>query len=239
LPGTVLKASAGRAVRMPTVSELYGATTGSSTNVNDPGLKPERSWTGELSAEKDFGHGLARLTFFGEDTRDAIYSQTSVSGSSTVTLVRNSGRVATFGLEAALNSENWLIDGLDLWASLTLTDSKIKENDGYPDTIGKWQPNIPRWRATALASYRLNPQWTASLGARHAGRQYRTLNNADVNGNTYMGVSKFLTVDARLQWRVSKQWRAAFGIDNLNNAKYWNFHPYPQRSYTAELSFDL
>jgi iron complex outermembrane receptor protein len=28
---------------------------------------------------------------------------------------------------------------------------------------------------------------------------------------------------------------AAFGIDNLNNDKFWNFHPYPQRSYTAEL----
>jgi iron complex outermembrane receptor protein len=26
---------------------------------------------------------------------------------------------------------------------------------------------------------------------------------------------------------------------NLNNYRYWNFHPYPQRSYTAELKYDL
>ena len=32
---------------------------------------------------------------------------------------------------------------------------------------------------------------------------------------------------------------AAFGIDNLNNYRYWNFQPYPQRSYTAELKFVL
>ncbi|MEP6966064.1 MAG: hypothetical protein ABI845_11295 [Polaromonas sp.] len=32
---------------------------------------------------------------------------------------------------------------------------------------------------------------------------------------------------------------AAFGIDKLNNYKYWNFHPYPQRSYPAELKFEL
>ena len=35
------------------------------------------------------------------------------------------------------------------------------------------------------------------------------------------------------------QWSVAAGIDNLNNYKYWNFHPYSQRSYSAELRFDL
>jgi len=107
------------------------------------------------------------------------------------------------------------------------------------DTIGKWQPNIPRWRATAVASYRVNDRWTTTLAARYSGPQYRTLNNADVNGFTYMGVSKFAVVDARVLYRIDKQWSAAFGIDNLNNDSYWNFHPYPQRSYSAELKFDL
>jgi iron complex outermembrane receptor protein len=54
-----------------------------------------------------------------------------------------------------------------------------------------------------------------------------------------MGVSKFFTVDARLRYKVDKQWSVAFGIDNLNNYQYWNFHPYPQRSYFADLKFDL
>ena len=31
----------------------------------------------------------------------------------------------------------------------------------------------------------------------------------------------------------------AMGIDNLNNQQTWNFHPYPQRSYAAELKVDL
>jgi iron complex outermembrane receptor protein len=31
----------------------------------------------------------------------------------------------------------------------------------------------------------------------------------------------------------------AFGIDNANNDRFWNFHPYPQRSYFAELKVDL
>jgi iron complex outermembrane receptor protein len=73
------------------------------------------------------------------------------------------------------------------------------------------------------------------LAVRHSGQQFRTLNNSDVNGYAYMGVSPFTTVDFRARWQISPKLVAAFGIDNLNNDKFWNFHPYPQRSYTAEL----
>jgi iron complex outermembrane receptor protein len=31
----------------------------------------------------------------------------------------------------------------------------------------------------------------------------------------------------------------AFGIDNLTNAEYWNFHPYPKRTITAEMKYDF
>jgi iron complex outermembrane receptor protein len=44
---------------------------------------------------------------------------------------------------------------------------------------------------------------------------------------------------AALRYQIARQWSAAFGIDNLNNYRYWDFHPYPQRSYTAELHLDL
>ena len=245
----VLKASTGRAVRMPTVSELYGATsTTNSAFVNDPNLKPERSWTTELTAEKELGHGLLRLTAFTEDTHDAIYSQVTVEPAiagpnKNVTRVQNVGRIETHGLELAYTGSDVLAKGLDLNASLTYADSVIKENAGFVvtpgDTIGKRQPNIPKWRASALLSYRFDAQWTAAFGARYSGAQYRTLNNADVNGFTYMGVSRYFTTDLRVRYQINRQWSMAFGIDNLNNYQYWNFHPYPQRSYSAELKFDL
>ncbi len=245
-PGTVLKAATGRAVRMPTVGELYGAT--SSTNsqyINDPALRPEKSWTTELSAEKDLGNALLRLTFFSENVRDSLYSQTTFDplANKNISRVQNVGRIQTQGIEAAFNGVDVFKKGLDLNASVTYADSVIKANAGFVnvagDTLGKQQPNIPKWRATALASYRFNERWTASLGARYSGRQYRTLDNSDTNGFTYQGVSPYFTTDVRVRWQVSKQLTAAFGIDNLNNDRYWNFHPYPQRSYSAELKFDL
>ncbi len=245
-PDTVLKASVGRAVRMPTVAELYGATsTTNSQYINDPNLRPEKSWTGELSAEKDLGNALLRLTLFAERTRDALYSQTTLDAAANrnITRVQNVGLIETKGVEASFGGSDVGFKGIDLNASLTYADSVIKENTGFVsvpgDTVGKWQPNIPRWRATTLVSWRIDPRWTTSLGARYSGKQYRTLDNTDVNGFTYQGVSRYFTVDLRVRYKISRQLTAAFGIDNLNNYQYWNFHPYPQRSYTAELKFDL
>ena len=42
-------------------------------------------------------------------------------------------------------------------------------------------------------------------------------------------------MDARLSYRFDKQTRAALGIDNLNNRKYFLFHLFPQRTVMAEL----
>jgi iron complex outermembrane receptor protein len=75
----VLKASTGARCACRRSASSTGATsTTNSAFVNDPNLKPERSWTTELTAEKELGHGLLRLTAFTEDTHDAIYSQVTV-----------------------------------------------------------------------------------------------------------------------------------------------------------------
>ena len=245
-PDLVLKAALGRAVRFPTVAELYGATgTTNAQFINDPALRPERSWTGELTAEKDLGKGLLRLTWFAEDTRDALYSQATFDplALKTVTRVQNVGRIATQGVETSWNAADAWARGLDMLASLTWTDSVIEQNAGFVavpgDTIGKRQPNVPRWRASALASYRWSERWSTSIGARYSGRQYRTLDNSDVNGMAYMGVSPFFVVDLRARVQIDRTYSAAFGIDNVNNRTSWNFHPYPQRSFFAEVRADL
>jgi len=129
--------------------------------------------------------------------------------------------------------------GLDLNSSITWTDSKIDRNDKFPASVGKWQPRIPRWRATCQASYRASPRLTLTVAARYSGRQYTTLDNSDPNGFAYQGTSRYFTSDVRATYRLDRQWLIAFGIDNLNNYKYWNFHPYPQRTYAVELKFDL
>lgn len=241
-PDTVLKASVGRAVRFPTVGELYGATSGGALSfINDPTLKPEKSVTGELSLEKDLGNGLARATLFHETTKDALYSQ--LIPNSTVSRVQNVDKVRTTGLELAYTGTDvfaaWGFRGVDLGASLTYADSKTVANASNPASVGKWQPRVPRWRSTVYATYRPDDRWAFTVAARYSGRQYSNLDNSDVNAFAYFGASKYFTVDLRVRYQITRQWSASFGIDNANNDQYWNFHPYPQRTYTASLKWSL
>ena len=235
---TTLKASLGRAVRFPTVGELYGATSGGVLSfINNPNLRPEKSWTSELSAEQDLGNGLLRTTLFHEATKDALYSQ--LIPGTTTSAVQNVDKVRTTGLELAYSAQSVLVRGLDLGASLTFANSKTVANAANPASVGKWQPRVPRWRATAYATYQPTDRWALTVAARYSGRQYSNLDNSDVNADTYFGASKYFSVDLRARYQIDKQLSAAFGVDNANNAQYWNFHPYPQRTYTASLRWDM
>ncbi|QNK75040.1 TonB-dependent receptor [Variovorax sp. PAMC28562] len=235
---TVLKASVGRAVRYPTVGELYGATSGGALSfINDPTLKPEKSWTGELSLEKDLGNGTARATLFHETTKNALFNQ--LIPGSTVSRVQNVDKVRTTGVELAYTGQDVLMKGLDVGGSLTYANSKTVADAAFPAAVGKWQPRVPRVRSTAYATYKPDDRWAFTVAARYSGKQYSALDNSDVNAYAYFGASKYFTVDLRVRYQIDKQWSAAFGIDNANNYQYWNFHPYPQRTYTAELRFDL
>jgi iron complex outermembrane recepter protein len=243
-PVWALKAATGRAVRMPTVAELYqGSVTANAIVNNDPNLKPERAWSTEFSAERDLGNGLLRTTVFHEDTRDALYSQTNFSVLPTVTNIQNIDRIRTVGLELAYSASDvgttWGVKGLDLSSSLTYADAKITANAKNPASVGKRAPRVPDWRASFVATYKPTETWSTSVGLRYSGTQYSQLDNSDTNGMTYQGVSSYLVADVRARYRVAKQWTASVGIDNLNNATYWAFHPYTQRTFVAELKFDL
>jgi iron complex outermembrane receptor protein len=232
----VLKASLGRAVRMPTVGELYqGSILGDAIINTDPDLKPETSWTSELSAEHAVAAGTLRATLFFERTHDALYSQALTA---TVSTVQNVDAIHTKGVELAWQRDNAGLRGLDVSSSVTFTDSEISANDAFPASVGKRQPRVAKWRATAVASYKHGERMNYSLAARYSGRQYGQLDNSDSNGYAYQGFSKFFVVDARIRARLDKQWSAALGIDNLNNYTYWAFHPYPKRTLVAELKYD-
>ncbi|MBC7993151.1 MAG: TonB-dependent receptor [Rhizobacter sp.] len=232
----VLKASLGRAVRLPTVAELYLGASGGLVVHNDATLKPEKSWTSEWTAERELGHGMLRSTVFIERTRDALYSQTNAALN--LMTIQNVDAVRTHGLELAGQANDVLLKGLTLSSSLTYAHSVITKNDKFPASVGQWQPRVPRWRANLLANYQADDRWGITVGVRYSGRQYGTLDNSDPNGDTYTGVSRFLVGDLRVQHRFDQQWTASFGIDNLGNATYWAFHPYTQRTLHAELKLN-
>ncbi|MDQ3510800.1 MAG: TonB-dependent receptor [Pseudomonadota bacterium] len=234
-----IKASFGRAIRFPTVSELYQGTIANDEIVNNnPNLQPERSNTSELSWVQRIATGRLRATVFHERTRDALYSQTNVTVTPRVTNIQNVDSIRTTGLELAAELNGVGLDDLDVISSVTFADSIVRANDNFPDSVGKWQPRVPRWRANVLATWHPGDHWSFTGGVRYSGRQFNRLDNLDVNANTWTGTSTFLVADARVRYRHDDHWSGALGVDNLTDRTYWTFHPFNQRTWVAELRFD-
>ncbi len=241
--------SYGTAYRFPTVSELYQAVTVAGVVFTpNPDLRPEKGRTAELAVERAGLNGRVRLSFFQEDLSDALIAQNStIPGTNTIgSSVQNVDRIRSRGFELAVQQSDVMLRGLDLGGSLTYVESKILSDPSFRDATnalanvtGKFTPNIPKLKASAAAIYRRDEHWSGTLGARYSDRVWSTLDNTDINPHTWQGFERYFVVDTRLNYQFDKKTRASVGIDNLNNRKYFLFHPFPQRTIVAELRVGL
>ena len=242
-PAWGFRASVGQAYRFPTVSELYQqVTSGTSLVQNNPDLKTEEVVSGEFTAERRFANGLVRASVFTENKFDALVSQTIPTGPSCLgtqcTFIQNVDHVRTRGIEVSTEWQDVGVHGLDVLGSLTLTEAEILRNEANPAIEGNKPLRIPKSMFKAVATYHQGNNLTYSLGARYSGRQYNTLDNSDVNPDTFGGVSKFFIVDVKANYKFAHKLTASVGVDNLNNYKAYAFHPYPQRTGYLQLKYD-
>jgi iron complex outermembrane receptor protein len=239
--GWSLTLSAGQAWRFPTVQELYQAiSTGPTLTVPDPHLRPERARSEELALERRTAAGRIRLSLFNEAIRDALVSQTAplVVGSPILfSYVQNVGSTRTSGLELAFEQRGALVPELELSGSVTLADAKVTRDPAFPAAEGKRIPQVPRRRATLVATWRAPGDVALTLAGRYASRSYATIDNTDAVGHTFQGFESYVVADARISVPVSPHWRWAVGVENFANRKYYLFHPFPQRTFTAEIRY--
>lgn len=240
--------SGGRAIRFPTVGELYqNVLSGGVYLQANPYLKPEKVWSTELAVERQLaeGRGKWRVSLFQENVSDALISQSSTLGSSVVSFTQNVDKTRQRGIEAAFERRDLGWRGFSLNGSLTWVDARILANSGYVATVagatsvGKRTPYVPEWRATLVASYQPDDQWTYTLAGRYSARVWATVDNTDINSHTYQGFDGYTVFDARVRYRIDRHWSAAMGVDNLTNRQYFLFHPFPQRTVFAELKYDF
>lgn len=241
--------SFGKALRFPTVGELYqNVKTGTTFVQANPFLKPERVLSSELALERNTGDSKLRVSLFEEHVSDALISQTSTIPGNALPLsfTQNVDATRQRGIELVAQRNNALIRGLELSGSVTYVDARITGNNGYvpPTTIpgatsvGKHTPYVPTWRATAVATYRPDERWAYTLAARYSSRLYATVDNTDTNTSTYQGFDSYLVADARVAYKFDRHWSLAAGIDNIGNRKYFLFHPFPERTLFAELKYE-
>lgn len=240
------RASFGQGVRYPTVAEIFQVINlPNNVKQNDPNLKPEKVRSAELVAETSLNKGSLRTSFFFEDKRDALISQSDTTVIPNISSIQNVDKVRTYGIEAVLGLNDALLNGLDLNGSVTYTHSTIVANCRNPGLVDTDQPRIPAWRATMVATYHANERLTFSLSYRYSGHQHNALFNTttkqynDINPDVYGAVSKYSVFDAKLQYKLARQWTGSVGINNIGSYKYYvNPNPYPQRTFFASMKFD-
>jgi len=241
-------ANFGEAYRYPTVTELYqNITVGGVATFANPNLTPEQDLNGELNIERKWSDGRVRLTLFEERVDNAIISQTNlvtnpVTGAQVpTTTIGNVAAIRMQGIELSGQKDNVAIKGLQLFGSVTYVDSRILSDPtwagsnpltGLPDTVvGKRVPNVPDWRATLGATYRLNDSWAYTVAARYSGKQYSTLDNTDIIPHVFGAFDNYFVVDMKVQYNTTPKLSFDFGIDNVFNEQYFLFHPFPGRTY--------
>ena len=230
-------ASFGRAWRFPTVSELYQVvTTGATLAVPNPNLKPERATSEELAIE----HKGIRLSLFNEVIDDALLSQLAPlnGGPVLATFVQNVDRVRTRGVEIAFDRPD-LLPRFDLSGSATLVDPRVLSDAAFPTATGKRPPQVPRRKATLVATYHPDDAVSLTAAARYSSRSFGTIDNSDPVAHTYQGFESYLVADVRAVVKLSPHWSLAGGVDNLTNRKYFLFHPFTQRTFTGEVNWEF
>ncbi|MDO9047604.1 MAG: TonB-dependent receptor [Methylobacter sp.] len=253
--------SVGQAYRFPTVTELFQTATTTTAPISlingNPNLKPEEALSSELSGEYFLDQGKLRLSLFQERVKDAIFTQQGfLPTGGTASTIQNVGETQTYGVEFAGEASDVGIQGIDLSGSATWADSRITENAAgdaaaaatavtaanpyanQPST-GKRQPRVPEWRASATIAYRPTDKLTTSVSGRYSSPQFSQLNNSDINpGTSGSGGTAYFIVDLRTKYQITKQVSASAGIDNVSNQEVWLFHPFPSRTYFAELKYN-
>ncbi len=240
-PSWTLIARWGTAYRMPTVNELYQTvTTGTILSVPNPNLKPEHANSFELAARWSDEGNMLRLSLFQETVGDALLSQSAplIAGSGVLyRYVQNIGQTQVQGIELAATRKNVLIPGLELGGSLTYADGRITRDATNAAAVNKAIPQLPRWRAKAYATYRID-RWNFTAGVRYSDPAFGTIENIDSIHQTWQGFGRYLVADLRAGYQVDDNWTVSAGIDNVNNAKYFLYHPFPQRTFIMEVRYE-
>jgi vitamin B12 transporter len=211
----VLSGTYGEGFRAPSFFDLYGPA--SDFYVPNPDLRPERSKSTEISLESfPAGTWQWRLTAFDNRLEDLI--------TYVFPTVENVRRARIKGVEATAET-TWL--GAR-WRS-SLTSQRPRDDDtglrlqGRAELFGSLD-----------ASRRWGP-WTAGFTVVASGDRFDSTTESSASR-----LPGYATLDARVRYRIDKNWAAELGATNLLDKRYESAVGYdaPRRSVFLKVTFD-
>jgi iron complex outermembrane receptor protein len=232
-----LRASWGKSFRAPSNLDLYSTSvinssvspTGTLTTQSDPNLRPETASSWELGGDWRFASwAKASASVYQTRLSDLIYAQ-QIDLSLTQRI--NAGKARSQGVELGLAAKplNWL----EVATHVSWIDAKILDNPTDRLSEGKRMTNVPRRIAYLGLTARQGP-WSATAEARYNGKTFVTARNTDAVEGVPGSNDPITTLNAKIGYRISPQWRLSLAVNNLLDRTQYSFARLPQRNATLE-----
>jgi len=233
-----------RAYRFALAQELFeNKSAGSSAIVSNPDLGPESGNFHNLALAYEIPEGLVSVDFFYNTIENEVMNSTKVVDGQNLATFLGIGETETIGVQMVYKQDNLFDLPLDLNLNGTWLDKQIVSNPDRPELVGKQWVRTSNWKANGSATYHLTDQWDTTLSANYRGPQYAEEDNSDNTSGVYGASDEYVLLNVKTQYvqPLAHDMTATFsmGVDNLLNEDYFDYHPYPQRTYFANVSVDI
>ncbi len=234
-----------KAYRFPVAEELFDSSSNTNAiNIADPTLAPESGYFHDFKIRYELDQGYTSVSFFyNEIQHEIMNTTTALIGGGTRNRTRGIDKTETVGIEFTYQQDNILEMPFALSANGTWINKEIKADSNNPELIGKEWVRIPKWRANATLTYHTTPTWDNIVSVQYRSKQFTQPDNSDIVGHVFGASDEYVLVNFKSAYKmaVGNNMTARFsvGIDNLLDEDYYDHHPYPQRTYFANIGLDI
>jgi len=224
--------------------ELFeSSSAGTSKNIPDPTLGPESGNFHNLTLAYEIPDGLVSVDFFYNEIENEIMNTTKTVNGTEVSTFFGIDKTETIGVQMVFKQDNIFDLPLDINLNGTWLDKQIKANSGREELVGKQWVRTSNWKANGSATYHLTDKFQTTLSANYRGPQFAEEDNSDNTSGVYGASDEYLLLNVKSQYKQpighDMTVTMSVGVDNLLNENYYDFHPYPQRSYFASIALDI
>jgi len=240
-----LRYSFSKAYRFAVAEELFDSSSNTSAvSISDPTLAPESGYFHDFKVQYELDQGYTSISLFYNTIENEIMNtQTLQLNGSTRNRTRGIDKTETIGVEFVYQQDYIMGLPVGLNVNGTWLNKEIKEDSNSPDLVDKEWVRIPQWRANSTLTYHTTEQWDNSVAMQFRSKQTTNPDNSDSISNVYGASDEYLLVNFKSAYKVDvgNDMTAKFsvGVDNILNEKYYDFHPYPQRTYFASIGLDI
>jgi iron complex outermembrane receptor protein len=234
-----------KAYRFPVAEELFDSSSNTNAiNIADPTLAPENGYFHDFKIQYELDEGYVSASlFFNQIENEIMSTSTLLSDGQIENRTRGIDKTETIGIELVYQQDYIMDLPIGLSLNGTWINKEIKEDSNNPELVGNDWVRIPQWRANGTLTYHTTPEWDNIIALQYRSKQHASADNSDTFDRVYGASDEFVLVNLTSTYKmdVGNGIMAKFsvGIDNLLDQDYYDFHPYPQRTYFANIGLDI